>query len=317
MNDFFRKILCYAFVFFGASFAEANEFEARRVAQMGPNLHHNVRGNMPLAWGSWVPQGQVMLDFNWFEPLEAVPYGSVVTDTNQYLRVQGTLDVSPFYAQIKAAIGLALFKANPHAEARIVYSNMLFIGSNVEMAMGNRTDEPRASKTWHADYIFDRLYDESSADQIQSFGFWVDFNFKISSMRMWASLGYTYLDVSTDYDGKSYDYSRGLPVYSRDDVFTGKMHTAFAAGEHWDWFFDFTYCGTGYLEGSAGEYSKEPLSYALLLSGPSWFWDQGRSRISFAPGVWQRWGEDSFDGSVWEQFIVQLNYQGTWHLSFH
>ncbi len=282
----------------------------------GPNFSNDVHLDAPLGWGTWVPQTTLGMGLDWLEPLKVTHYGDLVPVEGQYLRAQGRIQVSPYYGLVQTALGFAPFKANPKMELRLVYTNMMYFGSNVEMAMGNRTDEHDIGVTWNSDYIYDHMYDEKDNDQIQSFGFWMDFNSQIYVLRLWGSLRYTLMDVNTDYEGKSYDYSRELPVYSRDFVFEAWGFLSFPLHGNIDLNSSIVYMSTGYLRESSGTYTKEPLGYVKQLLGPSLHWDSGKSRMSLMTGFWHRTKDKAFKGDVLEKFLVQFEYQKIWNMPF-
>ncbi len=298
-----------------ASVAWADGGEYRAPLRYGPNLRHQFLADAPLYWGTWVPRSEARLDFSWIEPLGASPYGGLLPDSARYLRLQGATAISPYYASFQTALGFALFKANPRVELRLQYTNQLYAGSNVEMAMGS--SDKSIAETWNADYIYDQFYENSYTDQMQSFGFSADFSYYAEALELLGSLRYTLLDVSADFDGKSYDYARSLPVYSRDFVFEASLFAGYAWSEHLDWTADVSYTTTGYLRDAAsGSYSREPLGYVKALLGPSWNWNEGRSRLSLSAGGWHRTKLSAYDGPVIEQALVQALYTYQWNLAF-
>lgn len=284
--------------------------------QYGPNLGFRLLGDTPLGWGAWVPTGQARLDFNWYEPLASSSYGTALGDGARYLRLQGAVALSPYYAELQTALGVAPVATNPRFDIRLVYRNLVYLGSNVEMAMADRAEEKEISKTWSADYIYDQFYDESSFAQIQSFGFWIDVEYVLAALRLQGSTRYTLLDVRTDYDGKSYDYSRNLPVFSRDFVLEGEMNAALTLGDHLNLLGDLYYCSTGALRDAGGEYSKVPLSYWQALLGPQWIWNRSHSFLSSQAGFRQRLQDDSFAGSWNEHLLVKIEYATYWDFFF-
>lgn len=310
------QAITWILVLLGFVLGGASGPESLSALHFGPNLRHQFMGNAPFAWGTWVPQADARIDFSWIEPLNAAHYGDEVTDSSRFMRLQGVFAVSPYYIELQTAIGVAPFQANPQVELRFVYSNLFYLGTNVEMAMGDRARESSISRTWRSDYIYDSYYDESTFDQYQSFGFWADLDLRLSKARLLAAIHYTLMDIRTDYDGKSFDYTRGLPVYSRDFVFEGSAFATIPIGRSWDWVCDGIYYSTGYLRDATGTYTKEPMGYVRTLTGPSWHWDEGHSRLTITPGYWLRTKESAYDGSLAEQFILQLHYQRNWKFAF-
>jgi len=312
-TNFVRTLV---FVTLSVAFAQASQPWIENHQHFGPNLRNQLFVNAPVQWGGWVPQTDAGFDFSWIEPLGIAHYGDETADTSRYLRLQGLLTMSPYYAELESALGISPFNANPRVEFRFVYGNLIYLGSNVEMAMRGRTQESSVADTWNASHIYGSMYDNWSLEQIQSFGFWMDLDFSLESAELSGSLRYSLLDVRTDFSGKSFDYSRGLPVYSRDFVFEAHGHLAVPVSSFWDWKCQSSYYSTGYLRDPSGSYAKEPLGYLKVTSGAVRHWNNKHSAFSMEGGFWMRTTEDSFKGALAEQFLVQLRYQQDWSFNF-
>ena len=277
----------------------------------GPNLSWTFAGNTPFVWGSWLPQATGELSFNWIEPLSNLPYGQSLDRGASFLRFNADVEVSPFYGGFSMGLGIRPLQINPQAEFRFIYENYTYFGSNVEMTLVDSSGTGNIADTWNADYVTNSLYDDSRVDYMQNFTFCfdLDYSFGLGGL-LGLGLHYTLVDISTEYEGKSYDYSRNIPVFSRDFIFELILYGFFPINENWALSFYLNQYNTGYLRSSTGTYLKESLSYTKIMLGPSFSWNKGNDRITLMPGYWVRGKKRHYNGSEAEQFLIHLQYQG-------
>lgn len=300
-------------ILFAANIALSTGFDRLGNWNYGPNLRHHSQVELPLHWGVWVPMANYGLRFDWLEPLQANRYhGTDLGVDPRFLRWQVGGDISPYYALFSTALGFQFVK---RVEMRLHYTNQLFFGSNVQMGMEGRDHVPNVRETWRADYIFNRIYQGSWQDQMQNFGFWMDFDLSFRSCRTGLAMRYTLIDISTNHDSKSYDFARALPVYSREFVAEFNMYSAIPVHERWDVLLTAQLMTTGWIRDLLGNYTKEPLRQLVAFAGPTW-WPNGRDknlRLQSQLGFWDRPVDQSRE--LWTQrLIFQLGMEYAWEL---
>ena len=284
----------------------------------GPNLSWSAMGNTPFVWGEWLPQLVGSLRYVWLEPLDELNYGEKLLTSPTYLKMDASIEVSPFYAGYSLGLGLRPFKTNPQFEFNFTYESSLYIKSNLEMVTSDVTGIGRIAETWNADYVVDNIWtaDDAEFDYSQSFdfAFVVDYFFAHGG-RIGVDAHYMLSDISTDFDGKSYDYKINIPVFSRDFIFLLDLYGRVPVGEYFAIVFNSSFISTGYLRnGSTVE--RESLNYAMAKIGPHFSWKQGFQNVMLQFGFWKRLKDRFYDGSLAQEFIVQLEYTGYFSFPF-
>lgn len=318
---YFKKLLAFSIIFFTcnvASFADGFNENANFGFRYGPNLSWTIMGNTPFVWGQWLPQATGMLHYTWLEPLDELAYGEKLESLPSYLRMDAAIEVSPFYAGYLAGIGIRPFKTNPQIEANVVYESYLYMRSNLEMVTAEVEGEGRIAESWNADYVVDNIYkDDAAFDYTQL----IDMSFCLSyALPKGSNLGlkfhYILLDVSTDFDGKSYDYRRNIPVFSRDFLLVLDTYGHIPLTKHFAAIFESNFYKTGFLR-DRNTVRKESLGYGRAMLGAHFFWSEERQNIILEVGGWKRTEKRFYDGSFAQQFLVQLEYQGYFSFPFH
>lgn len=284
----------------------------------GPNLAYGLGGNAPFVWGQWLPQLYGTLNYTWLEPLDMLPYGERLGRSPSYLRMNAGLELTPFYGGYSAGIGLLPFKINPSFELNFNYESYLYFKSNLEMVTSDVTGSGKIAETWNADYVVDNVGGEDAEfdyAQLFDFGLTVDYKFPGNS-DLGFTLHYILSDVSTDFDGKSYDYKRNIPVFSRDFLIVIEAFGRLPLNENFALLYESNYYRTGYLR-SHNTVQKESLSYAKSLAGIHFSWSQGFQNLTLEVGGWRRIEDSFYDGSLAQQFLIQLEYQGYFSFPFH
>lgn len=284
----------------------------------GPNMSWGFSANTPFVWGQWLPQAEGAVNFTWLEPLDTLSYGERLGRTPTYLRMDASVDLSPFYGGYSAGIGLRPFKMNPQIEANFTYESYLYFKSNLEMVTADVADGGKIADTWNADYIVDNVWDDDAEfDYVQLFDMNVGLNYSFPrGSVLGLVLHYILSDVSTDYDGKSYDYKLNIPVFSRDFLVVLETYGRFPLNENLALVFESTYYRTGYLR-SHNTVEKESLGYGKGLLGAHFSWNQGLRNVTVEVGGWRRTRKDFYDGSLAQKFLIQLEYQGYFSFPFH
>ncbi|MCK9181881.1 MAG: hypothetical protein M0P13_03240 [Fibrobacteraceae bacterium] len=301
---------CFGIFFFGMSSAASYNQNGLYGLKYGPNLAWSLAGNTPFVWGQWLPQATGNLSFDWIEPLNGLPYGNDLDSRASFLRFNTELVLSPFYGGFRMGLGIRPFQANPQIETRFVYENYTYFNSNVEMTLSSNKENGNIADSWTADWITNRLYSNSSVDYMQNFAFWLDLDYSFGNGGLLGGgFHYTLVDVNTSYEGKSYDYTRNIPVFSRDFILDFILYGCFPVHPNWALSFYLLSYNTGYSRSSAGTYLKEPLSYALMLLGPSFTWDKKLSRATLMVGFWEREKKRYYKGRLSQQFLIHLQYQ--------
>ena len=297
-----------------ATSALAGDFNqsAQNGFRYGPNLSWRLMGNTPFVWGQWLPQAEGSLRYTWLEPLDSLNYGDPLGMNPTYLKMKASLEASPFYGGYTAGLGLRPLKTNPQVEISFMYESYLYFNSNLEMVTSDVSGSGRIAETWNADYISDNMRKNDSVawdySQLFDFGASLEYFFKAGSL-LGVEVHYVLSDITTDFDSKSYDYKRNIPIYSRDFLMEFQFYGRLAFNEYIAGVFETNYLRTGYLR-KGDSVEKESLGYGMLKAGPQVSWNSGMSSVTLQVGGWKRYRSKSYDGSVSQQFLVQLEYEG-------
>lgn len=307
-----KKIGLGALLFTSCVFADIFDMNGLYRLQYGPNLSYSLSGNSAFVWGQWLNQGTGTFSFNWIEPLYDLPYGNVLDADAAFLRLSADIEFSPFYGGFRVGIGGRPLEMNPQMEARFLYEHYTYFNSNVEMTLTSNAENGNIADSWTADWISDRVYSEEAAvDFMQNFAFYFDLEY---SFGLDAFLGigahFTLVDISTDFEGKSYDYRRNIPVFSRDYIIDLIAYAYLPFTAHWAVAGYLNQYNTGNSRSSRNTYLKEPLSYTIGLLGPSLRWgDLCENKLTLLGGYWMREKKRFYNGRFSQQFLVHLQYQ--------
>ena len=308
----FQKIAFGVSLLASASLADIFDMNGLYRLQYGPNLNMILSGNTPIVWEQWMNQGTATASFNWIEPLRDLPYGNFLDPDAAFLRFSMDMEVSPFYGGFRLGIGGRPFKMNPQVEARFIYEHYTYFNSNVEMTLSSNLKNGSIADSWNADWISDRVYTSDAAvDFMQNFAFFFDLEYAMGADGL-LGLGvhFTLVDISTQFEGKSFDYRRNIPVFSRDFIIDLVAYAYIPFSEHWALACHLNQYNTGSSRLSDGSYLKEPLSYTIGLLGPSLRWgDTSPNKLTLMGGFWMREKERFYSGKVSQQFLVHLQYQ--------
>jgi hypothetical protein len=284
----------------------------------GPNISWTFAGNTPISFGQWLPQFTGSLDYNWIEPLgERLPYGEEIGFREAFLRFQASIQTSPFYGGFMVGMGLRPFKTNPQVEVRFLYQSTIYYNSNIEMVLADSTGGGSISDSWNADYVLDHVWSQefSRVDFSQNFNVWVDFDFAFRSGSIMGLGGhFTLTDIQTKHDNKSYDYERNLPVFSRDYIFELIFFHHIHLSDKWNFVYYLNGYQTGFLRNDDGTILKESLSYGKIMAGINFQSENKLRSFTVTPGFWFRPKKGQYNGTLLQQFLIHLQYQG--HFSF-
>jgi len=270
--------------------------------------------------GAFVPQLNTNIDFSWIEPLGANGYGTWVPNKTNYLRFTTGAELSPFYGTVRAGIGIAPLPP-PFAvlELSFLYSNENLFWSDVEMPMKPH-ELPLISEAWDAGYMFDKFYKNSSYSQVQSYDVRLGGRYTSQVLYLSFLFHFALIDITSDYDRKSFDYMRGIPLFSRDYVLAEELCAIYNFGENFSWNFEFTEMLSGRqfkFYAPFKRYDKEPLSYYIISTGPLWRFSGGRSFVSITPGFLVRSNaDDVFEDSFKEKILLSIQYKHFWDFKF-
>lgn len=305
---FLLGVLCFTGFSFGDGFDQSAFFGFR----YGPNLSWSLMGNTPFVWGQWLPQLNGKLNYTWLEPVENLNYGDKMGQMPTYLKMVAAVEISPFYGGYKAGLGLRPFKTNPQLEVDFVYESYLYFKSNLEMVNADVEGGGRIADTWNADYITNNVWTDDAAayDYAQLFDMSADLSYFFPhGSVLGINVHYILSDIGTDFDGKSYDYNRNIPVFSRDFIIELGSYGCIPINTNWAAVFETSYYKTGYLR-SENTVKKESLSYGRFMIGPNFSWLDGFRNITLEVGMWKRSKDRFYNGSLSQQFLIQLEYQG-------
>ncbi len=286
---------------------------------LGPNIEYGMSGAVAPAdvRGAFVPQANANFGFSWIEPLGTEGYGVWKPNKTNYMRFFAGTEVSPFYGAMRVGLGFAPLPP-PFAilELRFIYSNENLFWNDVEMPM-KPGEDPSIDNTWNAGYIFDRFYDRSSYALIQSFDMQLSGEYNSRALYLSFMLSFSLVDITSDYDRKSFDYMRGLPLYSRDYVSVEELFAIYNFGKNFSWNAKCLFMISGQQPGLNNTYNKESLSYAIISTGPLWRFSDGRSYLSVSPGFFTRDGNGSdFEDSIKERILLSVQYKYFWNFNF-
>jgi hypothetical protein len=205
---------------------------------------------------------------------------------------------------------------NPQIEVGFTYESYFYFKSNLEMVNADVKGGGRIADTWNSDYIFENIGD-SDFDYVQLF----DINLELSfSLPHGGLIGvgahYVLTDISTDFEGKSYDYERNIPVFSRDYIVEIQSFGRLPLTEHVAAVYECLYLKTGLLR-SGGSVKKESLSYRMGLLGAHISWKDGLRNFVVKAGMWSRDKKRFYNGSFAQQLLIQLEYKGYFSFPFH
>jgi len=289
---------------------------------LGPNIEYGTRGAAAPAGfkGAFVPQASTSVDFSWVEFLGTDGYGVWKPNKTNYLRFMAGAELSPFYGTLRMGLGFAPLPP-PFAilELRFVYSNENLFWSDVEMPM-KLGEEPLVKDIWNAKYMFNQFYGNSSYSQVQSYDVQLGGSYTSRCLDLFFLFHFALIDIASDYDKKSFDYMRGIPLYSRDYVVAEEFSAIYNIGANLSWGLDFSIMFSGRqftFYSPLKAYDKEPLYYSVVTTGPLWRLDGGRSYISLSPGFFTRSGKDNvFSDRINERIILSIQYKYFWNFRF-
>jgi len=321
MKVFGRHMRFFAVLMFAAfSVSHALGFNASSIHgfRYGPNLSWSVMGNTPIVWGQWLPQLEGALHYTWLEPIEPLNYGEPMGKSPTFLRMEGAVELSPFYAGYEAGLGLRPFKTNPQVEVGTLYRSFFYLMSNQEMVAVDADGGGKIAETWNADYIVDNIWgDDNDLDYAQLFDMYVKIEYFLpKSSFVGFNMHYILSDISTDFDGKSYDYKINMPVFSRDFILDFELYGMIAFSKNVYAVFESSFYCTGTLR-SGNTVEKEALNYMMTKVGPHFVWSEGRHNLTFEVGFWKRLKERFYDGNIAQEFLVQLRYEGYFSFPIH
>lgn len=284
----------------------------------GPNLNWTSAANTGIVWGQWLPQITTAVDFNWIEPLgDALPYGEDLDPKAAYLRFQAGLELSPFYENVTMGMGITPFPIRPQISFRFQYDHLVYFNTNVEMVMASSAEDKgnqNIAETWDTQYILENIFekDEASLDFAQSFTFGLDLDYiSRTGMMVGFHFNFALIDITTDFEGKSYDYRRNIPVFSRDYLFELNLYGRFPLLNSLSLLYEMDFYKTG-ISRSGKNINKESLSYGKILAGGEFAWGESKKhRLTLTPGFFARGKSRFYDGNLGQQFIIQIEYHRT------
>lgn len=307
-------MLLMALLTAGASAADYGSLN-RAGLGYGPNMSLNFMGNTPLVWGQWLPQAFGEVHYTWLEPMGELDYGHKPGAKDSYWRLDAAVEANPFIGGYKLGMGIRPFRSTIIFEANVTYESYLYFRSNVEMVTAEVEGSGEIARTWNADHITDNIWKKESAwdyAQFIDFGIHMGYAFERGSI-LGLNIHYILSDISTDFDGKSYDYELNMPVFSRDFMIAFELYGYVPLTKHLVMVGKSNYYRTGWLRNN-NSIQKESLGYGLSTIGPLVTWSDGRQNLSLKVGGWRRIGDSFYNGSLSQQFLVQLEYQ--WYFSF-
>ena len=321
INALFKIILLNVAFLLSLSFGAVGVDHSSLVGlRYGPNLSWGGMVNTPIVWGQWVPQATVGMRYTWLEPLAPLNYGEPIGFASAYLKMDASVELSPFYGGFRAGLGLRPFRVNPQIEFNFIYESFFYFKSNLGMVNADVKGKGAIAETWNSDYIFNNLWHSSTNaefDYAQLFDMGMDFSYSLPHGGV-IGIGahYVLTDISTDFEGKSYDYERNIPVFSRDYIVELQSFGRFPINDKMAIVYEGLYLKTGLLR-SGGSVKKESLSYRMMLLGSHFTWKNGFRNLIAKVGLWSRDKKRFYNGSFAQQLLIQLEYKGYFSFPFH
>ncbi|MCQ2108737.1 MAG: hypothetical protein MJZ05_08240 [Fibrobacter sp.] len=315
IKSFFKGFLLSTALLTASAGAEGFDVNVLDVHRYGPNLSASIMGNTPFVWGQWLPQAFGEVHYSWLEPMDQLTYGDAPKKAASYWRLYAAAELSPFFGGYKLGLGIRPFRSRWLFELNATYESFLYFRSNVEMVTAEVAGSGEIARTWNADHITDNVWkDDSKWDYAQQIDFGVSFGYYFAQGSVLGfNLHYLLTDISTDFDGKSYDFELNMPVFSRDFIIVMECFGRVPVSEHLAFVFESIYYRTGYLR-SKNTVEKESLGYGKAMVGPHVSWDNGLQSVTLQIGGWRRVGKTFYNGSLSQKFLVQFEYQ--WNFSF-
>jgi hypothetical protein len=268
-------------------------------ALYGPTIVVEGAAVSPVVQGAWVPNGTFRLGFTWLEPLKDIRLGSELGPNSQFMRFSTDGYLSPWYGMLQSMVG---FRMIPHVEFSFVYQVNAYFMSNVQM------DTSQLSSQWRADHVFDHAWSDDRLEYSQAFGLWLSSDFSIGESRVGGEFRHFLIDVNTDKTQKSFDFVRGIPVYSRDFFYEMIAWCSMPVSEHLYVDAVYEYQQTGLFTKWIGNYQKQPVRQSVLFLGPHWQNYQSGYSLRVEPGFFFR--QEQFDTSnLSERFLFRVLWQ--------
>ena len=316
INALFKIILLNVAFLLSLSFGAVGVDHSSLVGlRYGPNLSWGGMVNTPIVWGQWVPQATVGMRYTWLEPLAPLNYGEPIGFASAYLKMDASVELSPFYGGFRAGLGLRPFRVNPQIEFNFIYESFFYFKSNLEMVNADVKGKGAIAETWNSDYIFNNLWHSSTNaefDYAQLFDMGMDFSYSLPHGGViGVGAHYVLTDISTDFEGKSYDYERNIPVFSRDYIVELQSFGRFPINDKMAIVYEGLYLKTGLLR-SGGSVKKESLSYRMMLLGSHFTWKNGFRNLIAKVGLWSRDKKRFYNGSFAQQLLIQLVQRSRW-----
>ncbi len=287
--------------------------------EYGPNLSWTTFGNTPFVFGQWLPQGVSSVRLNWLEPLDELNYHDKLNGKSTFLRMTAALDVSPFYENLTFGLGIRPFPINPGIELQVAYKNLVYFNSNVEMSITSVKEndaEYSTAKMWKSSYVLEHLWDNDILpfNYMQTFVFSGLIEYLIGAdFLIGAYVGFELIDIETPFDGKSYDYQRNMPVFSRDYILELSVYTHIPIHKNLAIIAELDANRSGRSKKN-NVVKKESLAFMKGLAGVVYSLKEGEHRLTLAPGFFVRSEDRFYNGSVAQQFLIQFEYQ--WNFGF-
>lgn len=190
------------------SFASADLYFMTR-PKFGTNINHRFQIQSPSNLSSANSQMNYRGTLNWMEPLFS-SRPDTIKSSDTYLHSISHFEISPFYTQFATGIGI---QPIPFFEFSIHYSHLSFLGSTAHL------NKDKLNQQWDPEWIDNNNYDNRGYEFIQT----IHLNYKLSFYNPKIStelvVDHQLLDVKSPHREYFFDYSRSMPVYSRDDIF--------------------------------------------------------------------------------------------------
>jgi hypothetical protein len=299
-----RVLLFFTSILLLLGVASAEPLAHKSQNRYGPNLGHAAFLELPLGSAAHTFKEGYRFSFTWLEPLGINEYYSEARDTEKFFRFQSDVELSHSYGMFSADFGLRLF---PFLSCSMTFRHNQYFLSNVEMGLGDKT-EVSILDSWRGDYIEEHKYDRMEPDFIQYFDLNLYLDFKNSLFSSHTRGTYSLVDVTTNQNGKSYDYLYQMPVFERDYLQYLVSDLSIPVGKSdFDINLEGEYLRTGFF---IKDQDKQPLEEMRFRIGAG-LHPQGRDlRHSLLFDIGLVYRDDAFfEGDLADQMLFRITWE--------
>lgn len=189
----------------------------------GTNLNNGIQLESPSKPTLANSNFRYRLTLDWLEPFLQSRIDTLkASDT--YLRSLSHVEISPYFAAFGTGLGI---KALPFTELSIHYSHLSYLGSGVRLSKTDVTSQ------WNSQAIGERAYNSDGYEFIQTVHLKYRFFYYTSRFHSEILVDHQLIDIKSTHQEYFYDYSRGMPIFAKDDIFELQASLAYKLTPNW------------------------------------------------------------------------------------